>query len=122
MLSLYSTLEKWIRDHIDADDIITYDLLYKKTEEQFVPSSNFEKTDPQTKFINESGLYSLIFGSKKARNKMDDSQYMPFSHLVTSLDDADRIIKNMKECKVLSMESLDVMERAVALMERMKAI
>jgi hypothetical protein len=67
-------------------------------------------------------VIDFIKRHEKAYNKMDDSQYMPFSNLVTSLDDADRVIKNMQKCKVLSMKSLDYRERAVALIERMKAI
>ena len=37
----------------------------------------FEKIDPQTKFINESGFYTLIFGSKKPEAES-------FKHWVTS--------------------------------------
>lgn len=59
----YTNPQKAIRDHIDNDDKTNFADFGKG--ERFV-----QPLDPQTIMINESGLYSLIFGSKMEKAKM----------------------------------------------------
>jgi len=57
MLTFKSHKEEAIIDHVDNDDV-------KRASEMGGNDSLPPEIQPQTKFINESGLYTLIFGSK----------------------------------------------------------
>ena len=56
----YSNTNKAINDHIDKEDILTYNFLVKNGGNK----SLSPLLQPQTKLINESGLYCLILRSK----------------------------------------------------------
>ena len=62
----YSNTKKAIIDHIDTEDVITYNQL----NESGVPFRYPGKIQPHTKLINESGLYSLILRSKNKKAKL----------------------------------------------------
>ena len=67
ILSLqYSNTNKAITDHIDKEDILTYNFLVKNGDND----SLFPLLQPQTKLINESGLYCLILRSKNEKAKL----------------------------------------------------
>ena len=59
----YANTRKAIRDHVDCEDKITYGQLKSESNELFPLKNN------HTKYINESGLYSLIL-----RSKMDEAK------------------------------------------------
>ena len=70
----YKNTNKAINDHIDKEDILTYEN-YKKS----IPNGGLENggneslapiLQPQTKLINESGLYCLILRSKNEKAKL----------------------------------------------------
>ena len=62
----YSNTNKAITDHIDKEDILTYNFLVKNRGNESLP----QLLQPQTKLINESGLYSLILRSKNEKAKL----------------------------------------------------
>lgn len=59
----YDDTKLAIKTNIDTDDIITCEKLRGEL------GTPLEKVHPMTKFTNESGLYALIFGSKKKEAK-----------------------------------------------------
>ena len=59
----YANTRKAIRDHVDCEDKITYGQL------KFESNELFPLKNKHTKYINESGLYSLIL-----RSKMDEAK------------------------------------------------
>lgn len=67
----YKNTRKAVRDHIESEDKFSY---VKNKEEFSVP---LLKLCPQTVFINESGLYSLILSSKLPKAK-------EFKHWITN--------------------------------------
>ncbi len=81
----YTDTQHSILDHVDSPDKITVDeirggvilTLPYKTNEQIKIEQLLADEDAKTIFINESGLYSLILGSKKPEAKK-------FKHWVTS--------------------------------------
>ncbi len=62
----YSNTNKAIIDHIDKEDILTYNVLVKNGGNE----SLSPLLQPQTKLINESGLYCLILRSKNEKAKL----------------------------------------------------
>ncbi len=81
----YVNSKQSIFNHIDNNDKITIKAIWGglnfslplKSNEYIKINSLFGNEDPKTIFINESGLYSLILGSKKPEAKQ-------FKHWVTS--------------------------------------
>ena len=71
MMLGYSHTKDAIKTNVDLEDVNTYSELRGRLTDPLV------EMHPDTKFINESGLYALIFGSKKAEAKK-------FKHWVTS--------------------------------------
>lgn len=69
----YEKPKEAIRANVDSEDVITWGIM--KWASELAP---YENMHPETKFINESGLYALIFGSKKPEAKK-------FKHWVTSI-------------------------------------
>jgi prophage antirepressor-like protein len=62
----YTNTNKAITDHIDKEDILTYNFLVKNGGNE----SLSPLLQPQTKLINESGLYCLILRSKNEKAKL----------------------------------------------------
>ena len=62
----YKDTKKAVDDNIDKEDILTYKQLVENTGDSQSPL----KIQPQTKLINESGLYSLILRSKLEKAKI----------------------------------------------------
>ena len=63
MMLGYSHTKDAIKTNVDLEDVNTYSELRGRLTDPLV------EMHPDTKFINESGLYALIFGSKKAEAK-----------------------------------------------------
>ena len=61
----YKDTKKAVDDHIDKEDILPYNKLVENKGGNSPPL----KIHPQTKLINESGIYSLILRSKLIKAK-----------------------------------------------------
>lgn len=66
----FSNSNDAIINHVDNDDKIRLRDALKCMGSKFATPSNFSSNELNTIFINESGLYSLIFGSKKPLAKI----------------------------------------------------
>lgn len=62
----YANTRKAIKDHVDEEDIMYFEDLKNRGNDSLPP---IEGVQDHTKFINESGVYSLIFGSKLETSK-----------------------------------------------------
>jgi len=65
----YKNTKKAIRDHVDEEDIFIWEDILNKIKQNIDFTTTIKNLHPKTKFINESGVYSLILRSNLPKAK-----------------------------------------------------